>query len=1100
MRAPRKARHRPLNAALALAAVAAALTPAAVRADLFTQKLVRRIDGANHFEELGLTVVRSAGDLTGDGVPDIIAGLRTVPLPGNQVSARVYSGADLTLLHSIPRPAHPDWSPNPVAGLDDLDGDGRPEFIVGTPAAGVVRVYSSDGSLLGTLARPPSTKFGASVSRAGDTNLDGVQDILIGAPGESAVHVHSGDALLPTPFPLIAVITGPERTRFGASVAHFDGPPPAGGTRRLPSRIVVGAPLEASAGGGGHNGCVHVFVLDATPGGMAIPLFSSFGQGSFDLLGADVDGGVDVDGDSFEDYLASAIAADLPVPQGSGQIGRGYVTVFSGANGQALRTFQSDQIGDLYGFSVRFGGPCGDEPTVIIGAPQAVRQDLGGTTKVTGRVLVHSLGIDTPLAEIHGESKFAGMGIGVGGYADVTGDGRAEFLAGSHGAHSSTPPGLFGSGSVYVLSCVDIPRPAIAAAPAPLLFDSTQVGGTVDAALTIFNVGPADLHVAAPSFGPATSSAFSFSGPAGAMTIAPGDSKALPMRFMPATPGVHGGLLRIPSDDPCTPVLTIGLGGKALLKKILVDPPAVAFGPVEVGGGTGAVMAVKNDGNLPLTVSGVSLAAGDFGIAFLPGFPKTLAPGGAFLFVAFFQPSVQGTAGASIQVSSDDPANPTVGVPLSGTGTLPNPAPTAVIEMDVPYARADGSVIIPFRGDQSFDTPPFPPAQVLQFFWAFAGLGSSTSMNQVFGFPCSPGSPCIEVTRLTVTDSGSKSDPTSVSVISLGERPVRSRFYGRIQRGGFDVQDGTVVEAWINDVKVASALTQTHHRKSVYAIEVPPNLGGPGGMEQDTVEFRYRNATANETGTWYSATDQELDLTAPIYIPPLLLVPWCVTVQSSDICGPSLIVPDPGLHIIFQPRPGPFPDPGPLRFVSQPFTLEFFGGVGGSPITRFSEDYQIVIRYSDREIEAQGITNEGTLSLHVLEGEGWVRAGSSLVDADGNEIVTSLDHASTFALLGEGSTSEGRRKPGDCTQDGEVNISDPICLLNFLFLGTPVRLPCGDGSTADPANLALMDWNGDGQINLTDAIAGLLYLFSGGRSHSGGEECIEIADCTERCA
>jgi hypothetical protein len=93
----------------------------------------------------------------------------------------------------------------------------------------------------------------------------------------------------------------------------------------------------------------------------------------------------------------------------------------------------------------------------------------------------------------------------------------------------------------------------------------------------------------------------------------------------------------------------------------------------------------------------------------------------------------------------------------------------------------------------------------------------------------------------------------------------------------------------------------------------------------------------------------------------------------------------------------------------------------------------------------------------------------------------------------------GGQLPGDCNQDRRVDLSDAVCLFGFLFLGVGERLPCGDGTPRDPANLALLDWNGDGRIDLSDGISELLFLFQGGRPHARGSSCIATAGCPARC-
>ena len=62
-----------------------------------------------------------------------------------------------------------------------------------------------------------------------------------------------------------------------------------------------------------------------------------------------------------------------------------------------------------------------------------------------------------------------------------------------------------------------------------------------------------------------------------------------------------------------------------------------------------------------------------------------------------------------------------------------------------------------------------------------------------------------------------------------------------------------------------------------------------------------------------------------------------------------------------------------------------------------------------------------------------------------------------------------RFRRGDFNSDGQVNISDPIGTLNFLF-----------GSEASPSCMKAVDANGDGSVNISDATFSLNFLFSGG--------------------
>jgi len=91
----------------------------------------------------------------------------------------------------------------------------------------------------------------------------------------------------------------------------------------------------------------------------------------------------------------------------------------------------------------------------------------------------------------------------------------------------------------------------------------------------------------------------------------------------------------------------------------------------------------------------------------------------------------------------------------------------------------------------------------------------------------------------------------------------------------------------------------------------------------------------------------------------------------------------------------------------------------------------------------------------------------------------------------------GAQLPGDCNQDGMLDISDASCIFGVLFLGNPPALPCGDGNSSDPANLALVDWQADGQVDISDGIAALEFVLCGGGAHALGSECLRIVGCEE---
>jgi hypothetical protein len=114
--------------------------------DLFsgrTGSLLREIVG-NPVEQFGYAV-SDPGDVDGDGVPDLLIG---APYASERGAAHVFSGRTGVRLAQMSGAAPFDFLGIAVAGVGDVNGDGRPEFAIGIQQTyysepGLVSVYSS---------------------------------------------------------------------------------------------------------------------------------------------------------------------------------------------------------------------------------------------------------------------------------------------------------------------------------------------------------------------------------------------------------------------------------------------------------------------------------------------------------------------------------------------------------------------------------------------------------------------------------------------------------------------------------------------------------------------------------------------------------------------------------------------------------------------------------------------------------------------------------------------------------------------------------------------------------------------------------------------
>lgn len=119
-----------------------------------------------------------------------------------------------------------------------------------------------------------------------------------------------------------------------------------------------------------------------------------------------------------------------------------------------------------------------------------------------------------------------------------------------------------------------------------------------------------------------------------------------------------------------------------LLRPILTVPtPQLVLTPdrqifSEVKGGAASIsqpVTIANDGDSMLTVTSLALAgtnAGDFVLSGVPTLPFGVNPGQQVTVNVAFDPDIEGVKGASLQITSNDAAQPNASVNLRGLGTL----------------------------------------------------------------------------------------------------------------------------------------------------------------------------------------------------------------------------------------------------------------------------------------------------------------------------------------------------------------------------------------------------------------------------------------------
>lgn len=198
-------------------------------------------------------------------------------------------------------------------------------------------------------------------------------------------------------------------------------------------------------------------------------------------------------------------------------------------------------------------------------------------------------------------------------------------------------------------------------------FGQVCLGEFVDRDLVLSNRGACPLSIFEITF-----SDPAFAAPRVAVfpiTVAPGASIALPIRFQPGQPGSTTATMGVFSNDPHSPA-TIAVSGAAPPPRLVASiANSGGFGDTCLGAFRDEPLTLSNAGHCPLTITSITSSAAAFVVPEILAFPLVIAPGGDLELTVRFQPSQFGAAAADLTITSDDPASP-LSVPV--TGNTPN--------------------------------------------------------------------------------------------------------------------------------------------------------------------------------------------------------------------------------------------------------------------------------------------------------------------------------------------------------------------------------------------------------------------------------------------
>jgi hypothetical protein len=202
--------------------------------------------------------------------------------------------------------------------------------------------------------------------------------------------------------------------------------------------------------------------------------------------------------------------------------------------------------------------------------------------------------------------------------------------------------------------------------PATVTFGKVAIGKKSSQSISIANMSKTAVTIQTAKL---SNPQFSLSGIATPMPLQPGQTGAFSVWVNPTATGTVTGTLTVQGDSSSVPVvLSLSATVVAMQPQISLSVPAVNFGTVSVGTTGTSTLLLSNAGTSDLTVSVLTVAGAVFGITGITT-PKVVSAGQSVPLSLSYRPTAAGGSAGSLSITSNDPTNPTMTVPLSGTGS-----------------------------------------------------------------------------------------------------------------------------------------------------------------------------------------------------------------------------------------------------------------------------------------------------------------------------------------------------------------------------------------------------------------------------------------------
>ncbi len=206
------------------------------------------------------------------------------------------------------------------------------------------------------------------------------------------------------------------------------------------------------------------------------------------------------------------------------------------------------------------------------------------------------------------------------------------------------------------------PIPAINVSPVALDFGGINIGESASLPITVSNTGFGDLIV-----DDIVSTNDAFSVDMTAFSLNPGESQTVTVTFAPELQAPYFGQIKVMSNDPENSVVELNITGTGVAGEINVSNDQIVFDTTFIDETSTEILTISNEGMGTLSISDITSSNTAFTVN-ITSFD--LQPGMDMDIEVTFAPTEVMMYEGTLTIESNDPANGTYEVALSGYGDL----------------------------------------------------------------------------------------------------------------------------------------------------------------------------------------------------------------------------------------------------------------------------------------------------------------------------------------------------------------------------------------------------------------------------------------------